>query len=196
MNNINIESMDTKNKIIYSTIEIIAHHGIHNATAGNISKSGNFNKSIIFYHFENINDLLLKSLIKSIDELSPILKNNYCEYDSIDEYLNVSIINLINHPDKVIYLKVIMSFAHQTMYLKDFLKDLRTVVFDDLYNVLIEAIKYYKIKEISNHEVDTLASLIMATFNGLGVVLLIDGSNDKFIENWKQLSSLINNYIK
>lgn len=187
--------MNTKDKIIYTTIEIIGKQGVHNATAGNISKLGNFNKSIIFYYFKNIDELLLTSLNISVEQLSPIFKENFKEYSSFEDYLNFTIANLINDRQMILYLKVILSFAHQSMFLKKFLNKLHTILFDDVHTTLVKAIDFYKTKDIPEEDIDTLASLIMTTFNGLGVILLIDGSNDKFIKNWKLQVELISYYI-
>lgn len=185
-----------KNKIIDTTIQVIALEGLNYASAGNISKEGDFNKSIIFYYFENIEDLLLQSLIKSIDEISPILKSDFENYKDIEEYLNKSIHKLISDKESIMHLKVILSFIHQTMYFKDFSRKIDNIIIDDLYISLRKAILHYKSKAMDFDEIETLASLIMTIFNGLGVILLIDGSNDKFIRNWELGVKLISNYIK
>lgn len=192
-----MSNTDTKNKIIETTIDVIASSGIHSATAGNISKKGSFQKSIIFYHFDNVDNLLLQALIKSLNEINPLLSsNNYSDYDSFYSYMSSSINDLLDDSHKIKNLKVILSFAHQTMYLKDFLKDLRNVVFDDLNNSLIKSISYFNKKNIEISDIEVMASLLMATFNGLGVLLLINGSNNKFIENWEMQVKLVSSYIE
>lgn len=189
------KSISTKEKIIETTINIIANEGLENTTAGNISKKGNFNKSIIFYYFENIDELLLMSLLKCIEEISPILNLNFDKYKDIEEYLNKNIINLLLDKNKIIYLKVILSFAHQNIFLENNLKDLRSILIDELLEVLRKSVVFYKKVDLTDDKVEDIASLIMTTFNGQGLLLLQDGSNDKFIRNWKLHTSLINNYI-
>ncbi len=187
--------MTTKDKLIKTTIDIIAKEGLQSASAGNISKKSNFNKSLIFYYFDNLDDLLLSALNKSIEKISPIFKSDFENYSSLEDYLNLSVERLIKDRDNILYLRVILSFAHQSMYFKNFLDKLYRILFDDIKEVLIEAINFYKDRPISDDNLNTLASLVMASFNGLGIVLLADGSNDRFVKNWKLQVELISHYI-
>ena len=189
------ENISTKDKIILTTIELIGEAGLQNATAGNISKVGGFTKSNIFYYFETIDQVLLKALLKSIEGVSPILGSDFHLYKSISHYLNSSIEGLLSSKEKILYLKVIFSFAYQSMYLEDVLKDLHIVIIEDLYHVLIDALDYFKKRDLEKEEVESLASLIMASFNGLGVILLIDSSDKKFIDTWRFQVELIENHI-
>lgn len=190
------KSTNTRDKIIDTTINIIGQEGFAYATAGNISKEGGFKKSIIFYYFENIDELLFESLAKSIKKLSPILKLNFDDYNNIKDYLNKSIYDLISSQEGVIYLKVILSFVHKNLSFKDSSEDLYNIIIDDLYISLAKAINNFKNLDMTDDEIETLSSLIMTTFNGLGVILLMDGSNEKFIANWNLQVDLIGDYIK
>ena len=125
--------INTKNKIIDITVDIIAREGLKNTTAGNIAKNGDLNKSIIFYYFKNIDELLYESLIFCIKNTLPILNDNFTDYENIGDYLSNSIKNIIEDNKKVIYLKVILSFAHQNIFLENDLKELISVIIDDLF---------------------------------------------------------------
>ncbi len=187
--------INTKNKIIDITVDIIAREGLKNTTAGNIAKNGDLNKSIIFYYFKNIDELLYESLIFCIKNTLPILNDNFTDYENIGDYLSNSIKNIIEDNKKVIYLKVILSFAHQNIFLENDLKELRAVIIDDLFKYLEDAILYYKKIPLTNDEIETISSLSITTFNGLGILLLSSGANDKFTRNWDLHSRLINDYI-
>lgn len=191
-----MSKLDTKTKLINTTIEIIARDGLEEATAGNIAEKGELNKSLIFYHFDNLDNLLKSALVSCVKRISPILKKDFDQYENIKDYLYNSISKIINNSNNLIYLRVILSFAHQNTYLNNDLKELRLIIIDDLYEILVEAVNYYKEIELTYEEIDTIASLIMTTFNGLGVVLLLDKSNEKFMRNWKLQAELIERHIK
>lgn len=190
-----MKKISTKDKIVKTCREIIAKEGLSQATAGNISSLGDFTKSSIFYYFESIDQLLLYSLKESVQAISPILDPNFQAYPSIDIYLQSSMEDLINHPENIVHLRVILSFIHQTLYIRESSGEIRDMLLDKLYQSLVAAITYFKRKDLDPDEVENLASLILATFNGLGVHLLLDGSNKKFLKKWQLQLELIANYI-
>lgn len=190
------KTLKTKDKLILTTIDTIAKEGLKNATAGNIAERGDLNKSIIFYYFKNLDDLLKQALYHSIENTLPILEENFQDYNSIEDYLNESIENIISHKDKLIYLKVILSFAHLNIHMEDDLSGLRPAIITDILLVLTKAFQYFSLGEMEVEDLESSASLTVTTFNGLGVLLLSEGANEKFLRNWKLYTSMLNTHIE
>ena len=188
--------INTREKIILVTVNLIATEGLINATAGNIAKNGDFNKSNIFYYFDTIDDLLYETLIYSIEKITPIVESTYEEFDNIENFLNHYVSKIVENKEKVIALKTTLSFAQKNMYLESNFEQLRGIVVDELVSDLVDAISYYENVNLSPKEIRILSSLAISSFNGLGVMLLIHGSNEKFMENWKTYTKMLNNYIK
>ncbi len=190
------KTLKTKDKLILTTIDTIAKEGLKNATAGNIAERGDLNKSIIFYYFKNLDDLLKQALYHSIEETLPILEENFQDYNSVEDYLNESIENIISHKDKLIYLKVILSFAHLNIHMEDDLSGLRPAIITDILLVLTKAFQYFSQGEMEAEDLEVSASLTVTTFNGLGVLLLSEGTNEKFLRNWKLYTSMLNTHVE
>ncbi len=81
----NIESMDTKERILYVAHKLFADKGLHGASIRDIAKEADVNVSAINYHFSNKETLYASTIAASMEQTSADIEGLYLEGMSTDE---------------------------------------------------------------------------------------------------------------
>lgn len=87
-----IKNMDTKRKILESSIKEFALHGYEAASLNVICRNGEISKGIIYHYFDSKEDLYISCLSECFDKLTDYLKLNIHRIRSEDllaEYFNL-----------------------------------------------------------------------------------------------------------
>lgn len=184
----------TLNSIINTCKDIIFEDGLKHSSAGNIASRGGFSKSIIFYYFDNIDKLHDMVLENCIENISPILNNNYSTYSSISRYLYKNIETLISEKSKARDLKVLFTFAHDRYFFTNGPNKIKDILIEKISLDIMNSINYYY-PDTGIEESEAIGSLIMTSFNGLGVFLLQGDNNEKFLRNWSIQSQMVEAYL-
>ena len=187
---------ETYNKILLSAIDIISESGISGITASKLSSLSQVSKSNIFHHFKSTQEIpeavlkmIFNELIRPIDDTT---------IENLDEFLKYlgSSIAYVSEEYKKIY-KSFFSFYHESMFNETYKK-----IMSDYLNTskisLIHQIKKYSRKPLTDEEICTISTLIIATLDGIGLHTLMQGGNDEYLEAWnlqvKFICSWLNDY--
>ena len=187
---------ETYNRILLSAIDIISESGISGITASKLSELSQMSKSNIFHHFKSINDIpeevlkfIFSELIKPIDDVK--IK----DLDEFLKYLGSSIV-YVSEEYKKIY-KSFFSFYHESMF-----NEIYKTSISDYLNTskisLIHQIKKYSRRSLTDHELNSISTLILAALDGIGLHILMHGKSDEYLEAWnlqvKFICSWLNNF--
>lgn len=187
---------ETYNKILLSAIDIISESGISGITASKLSSLSQVSKSNIFHHFKSTQEIpeavlkmIFNELIRPIDDT---------DIENLDEFLKHlgSSIAYVSEEYKKIY-KSFFSFYHESMFNETYKK-----IMSDYLNTskisLINQIKKYSKKPLTDEETCTISRLILVTLDGIGLHTLMQGGSDEYLEVWnlqvKFICSWLNNY--
>lgn len=190
---------ETYHRILLSAIDIISESGISGITASKLSSLSQVSKSNIFHHFKSTQEIPEAVLKMIFDELiRPIDDTNFENLDEFLKHLGSSIASASEEYMKI--YKSFFSFYHESMFNETYKK----IMSDYLYNSknnLMQQIKRYSRKPLTEGEIYTISMLILSTLDGIGLhTLMQGGNNNEYLEAWnlqvKLICSWLNNYVK
>lgn len=187
---------ETYNKILLSAIDIISESGVSGITASKLSALSQVSKSNIFHHFKSTQDIpeaVLKLIFNEL--IRPIDDSTIENLDEFLKYLGSSIVS-VSEEYKKIY-KSFFSFYHESMFNETYGKIMNDYL-DTSKISLIHQIKRYSKKSLTDHELCAISTLILATLDGVGLHILMQGRNDEYLESWnlqvKFICTWLDNY--
>lgn len=186
---------ETYTRILISAINLISENGISGISASKLSALSNVSKSTIFHHFKTTQEipeaalkLIMEKMIKPIDDLKD---------ESLGEFLNdlgVSVIN-VSEDYKKLY-KSFFSFYHESMFNKTYQK-LMGEYLESSKASLTDQIKRISNKPLSDQEASVFSTLIIASLDGIGMHILMEGDRDEYLKAWnlqvKFICDMLNN---
>ena len=194
-----VKGEETYHRILLSAIDIISESGISGITASKLSSLSQVSKSNIFHHFKSTQEIPEAVLKMIFDELiRPIDDTNFENLDEFLKHLGSSIAYVSEEYMKI--YKSFFSFYHESMFNETYKK----IMSDYLYtskNNLMQQIKRYTRKPLTEREIYTISMLILSTLDGIGLhTLMQGGNNNEYLEAWnlqvKLICSWLNNYVK
>lgn len=194
-----VKGEETYHRILLSAIDIISESGISGITASKLSSLSQVSKSNIFHHFKSTQEIPEAVLKMIFDELiRPIDDTNFENLEEFLKHLGSSIAYVSEEYMKI--YKSFFSFYHESMFNETYKK----IMSDYLYtskNNLMQQIKRYSIKPLTEREIYTISMLILSTLDGIGLhTLMQGGNNNEYLEAWnlqvKLICSWLNNYVK
>lgn len=91
------KSQKRKNDILRATLELVAEQGFHGTSISQIAKKANVNVGLIYYYFENKDDILTALYIDCKTRLSEHAFQNCSQNLSVDIVLKQIVKNIINY---------------------------------------------------------------------------------------------------
>jgi AcrR family transcriptional regulator len=83
-------SRDTPTRIVEAALETLKRDGFAGATSRAIARAGGFNQALIFYHFGNLDALLLAALDRSSAERLERYRRAIAEAETVEDLLSVA----------------------------------------------------------------------------------------------------------
>ncbi len=193
-----VKGEETYHRILLSAIDIIYESGISGITASKLSSLSQVSKSNIFHHFKSTQEIPEAVLKLIFDELiRPIDDTNFENLDEFLKHLGSSIAYVSEEYMKI--YKSFFSFYHESMFNETYKKIMSEYLYTSKNN-LMEQIKKYSRKPLTEEEIYTISMLILSTLDGIGLHTLMQGGNNEYLEAWnlqvKLICSWLNNYVK
>lgn len=188
-----VKGEETYHRILLSAIDIISESGISGITASKLSSLSQVSKSNIFHHFKSTQEIPEAVLKMIFDELiRPIDDTNF---ESLDEFLKNlgSSIAYVSEEYMKIY-KSFFSFYHESMFNETYKKIMSDYLNTSKVN-LMNQIKKYSRKPLTDEELYTISMLILSTLDGIGIHILMQGGSNEYLEAWNLQVKLICNWI-
>lgn len=176
----------TREKILYSVLNIITTEGIKSVSASKIAKLSGISKSTVFHHFTKIEEIPFQALKEISFKINTSLEKR--TFSSFKDYLSyLEEITFKNNNDENVLYRALFAFYQEAMYSPRY-KDAIT----ECSSKFIEITKKQLLKHTNfeTDKIDNLAKLIMTTIDGLGIHYLIS-SDDKLINSWNEFSKMI-----
>lgn len=188
-----VKGEETYHRILLSAIDIISESGISGITASKLSSLSQVSKSNIFHHFKSTQEIPEAVLKMIFDELiRPIDDTNFESLDEYLKYLGSSIANVSEEYMKI--YKSFFSFYHESMFNETYKKIMSDYLYTSKIN-LVNQIKKYSRKPLTDAELYTISMLILSTLDGIGLHILMQGGNNEYLEAWNLQVKLICNWL-
>ena len=128
--------MGKKEKILNAAIKVFSLKGYDLATVDEIALEANVSKGLIFFYYENKENLIIRSALKSvpIDVMNYIDNTSYLDGNAILHDLGIKFLNYYKESDIRNLFLYTISNKNNYPALKDKLRDLCFTSFDNIFN--------------------------------------------------------------
>lgn len=189
------DSHDTKKKIIFSALELLAEGGYEAFTAQNIINKAKISKGALYHHFKSIDDIpveVIKHLRKSKVYL-PIVKLDL--FYNLEDYLNHYFDHFIETAKKTDILSISLYYSQKSLT-NDEYRENKNCLTNDLLDYHKNTIQFFYSKTIPDEILDSIVSLIVFTTEGITSHSFMYKDINKFRNTWNLLIKSVKNELK
>lgn len=178
-----LKGEETLQKMINAALIIIANEGLASISAANVAQQAGVSKSSVFHHFKSVDSLseaVLKWIMESMEHSIDASK-----FETVKSYLIAlgETTIRIARAQQPIY-RAFVSFYHESLFNGSYRQMIGQ--FLELSKVkLISDLKVILKHDLSDTLIDSIATLIIATLDGIGMHVLLGGSPDTHVQVWK-----------
>lgn len=108
-----VEPRNLKERLLYSTFEIIAEKGADALTASELIRKTESSKGALFHHFETIDHLCVESLLYFKKHLSQVKHDDGCQ--TLEEYLKYLMTNNLSKQSTRYYVHLVNFFRDRAI---------------------------------------------------------------------------------
>ncbi|MFZ5987714.1 MAG: TetR/AcrR family transcriptional regulator [Bacillota bacterium] len=189
-----LKGEETLRKILESALVIISNKGLVGISAASVAQQAGVSKSNIFHHFksvDNLSEAILKRVMESMEHSLDASK-----FKTVKSYLMAlgeAIIQVAG--EQLPVYRVFLSFYHESLFNENYRKMIDQ--FLELTKVkLISDLKVIIKDHLSDKLIQSIATLIITTLDGIGLHVLLGGSPKTYLEVWKLQVDSISEFIR
>ncbi|MEK7433824.1 MAG: TetR/AcrR family transcriptional regulator [Cyanobacteriota bacterium] len=188
-------SHDTKKKIVFSAIELLAKGGYEAFTAKNIVNKAGISKGSLYHHFKSIDDIPVEAIkqLRNSKMYLPSLKLDL--FFSIDDYLNNYYDLFIENAKERDILSIYLFFDQKSLDNEEYRIN-KNYITDDLLNYHKNTIQFFYSKKIPDEIINPITALIVFTTEGITSHSFMYKEPNKFKKTWYLLVKSIQNDLK
>lgn len=185
------KGLETKNRIIKASLELISREGIKSLSANKIAKLAGVSKSNVFHHFGSVDvipikalEYLIESMMQSIE--GPMKGSLKEALISIGEYT-------FSCEDNEMYMAM-FALYNESFYderYKKVVNEMKDAYTEEMYKL----IKYYHPNIEDDGELMILSKMITIALDGLGYHFMTDNAPDMFLPMWRMQVDMIIEYV-
>lgn len=188
-----IKGLETKQKIISATLEMISEEGIKSLSAQKIAQKAGVSKSNIFHHFGSV-DILPFEGLKYLTELllSSLDPDNY---QSTEELLIcIGQETLTNNQEYLKMFRAFFALYNESFYderYKNVMNHMKNLYKNSLFHTIMTLEK-----DLDETKLMSLAKMITIVIDGFGYHFMTDEEPEIFMDLWRIQVDLILNQIE
>lgn len=188
-------NFDTKEKIIYSAIQLLSEGGYEAFTAKNLIEKAGVSKGALYHYFKSLDEIPLEAIkrLKKSKVYIPSIKVE--EYKNIRDYLNdyfeYTVESASTRPDVL----AISLYYSQKSISNDEFRNHKNELTGDLFTFYSSVIKHFYKKEIPNEIMESIVSMILFVMEGIIAHSFMFSEKYKFKNTWSMLVRTIENEL-
>lgn len=189
-----LKGEETFQKILDAALGIISNEGLIGISAANVAQHAGVSKSSLFHHFKSMDSLseaVLKRVMESMEHSIDDSKSA-----TVKSYLMAWGEDIVHAAGEQLHVyRAFLSFYHESLFNLNYRKMMEQ--FLELTKIkLLSDLKAITKGRVSDNMIQSIATLIIATLDGIGVHVLLGGSPETYFEVWKLQVDSISELIR
>ncbi|MBD2872321.1 TetR/AcrR family transcriptional regulator [Paenibacillus arenilitoris] len=178
----------TRARIEEAAIAIIAAEGVRMLSAAKLASASGVSKSNIFHHYATIEDIrtgVLRRIFEAM--LAPL----HAEYRDPAHFLT-AVGGFVTgaREEEVAVFKAFFSYYHEGMFHETY-RGLLVSCADEMHGLLCRQLEKLASPRVSPETIDSLASVLLSTIDGMGLHVLLHGEAARFEHAWRMQAQMI-----
>ena len=175
-----------RERIIETTLEIIASGDHKNVSAGKISQKLGISKANLFHHFKSMSDLIYTSFDYF---LYPLTKDIYeKKFNSLEEFLHIVGHSILQMSEENPNIQKIFLYFFNYAITEEKLKEKMD---DFIFSHREKLVQQMMSLGVSQQKSQDLALLLMINFDGFGIYALFVKDKKQLQRSWNQISKYL-----
>ncbi|MFN8672731.1 MAG: TetR/AcrR family transcriptional regulator [Candidatus Sericytochromatia bacterium] len=181
---------ETKKKIIFSTLQLLSEGGYESFTAQNIINKAGISKGALYHHFKSIDDIPVEAIkqLRKSKLYVPIVKLDL--FFSLEDYLDHYYNYFIENSKKTDVLAVSLYYSQKSLFNEEYRIN-KNCLTNDLLDYHKNNIKFFYSKSIPEDILNSVASLLVFTTEGIMAHSFMYKDTNKFRKTWDILIKTI-----
>lgn len=189
------KSHETKKKIIFSALELLAKGGYEAFTAQNIINKAGISKGSLYHHFKSIDDIPVEAIKHLISSKKYVPSVKLDLFYSFEDYLNHYYNYFIENSKKTDILSISLYYNQKSLHNEEYRVN-KNCLTNDLFEYHKNTIQFFYSKTIPDEIISPLIALIIFTTEGITAHSFMYQNPDKFKSTWGLLIKTIQNELK
>jgi len=177
-----IKGEQTRTKILYAAIEVIAENGLKNVSTAKLATVAGVSKSTIFHHFQSSDEVMKSTLDFVYHELLKDMKTE--QYRDIKDLLDGIGYSLFHVPDEELsFFKVFLSFFHEGVFDSTY-RDVFISYVNQMNDFFRMQLTKLAPESTDQDRIDRVSKLLLPIIDGVGLHYLLDQDRKKYQQLW------------
>lgn len=186
---------DTKEKIIYSAIQLLSEGGYEAFTAKNLIDKAGISKGALYHYFKSLDEIPIEAIKRLIKSKVYRPQINIDEYDSLEKYFNDYFEYTVKNVANPNILAISLYYSQKSISREEF-RIQKNEFTNDVFNFYSDSIqKFYK-KQIPREVMESLVSMILFVIEGITAHSFMFSEKYKFKNTWQVLIRSIKSELK
>ncbi len=193
LNKKELASLQMRNKILNTTIEILGNEGYAKVTASNLSRTAGVSKGALYHHFANLDEIKFAALAVLVEQMMEI--DDPSRFENLENFLETTgemiFTSMVEYPVAIKALYVFITRA----FVDDVVKGQMQTLVNHALNQYQQVIQYF-CPELAEEELEGLVRIIDTYIGGATLQWYIIDDPAVCRAGWQQFSRLILQYLE
>lgn len=193
LNKKELASLQMRNKILNTTIEILGNEGYTEVTASNLSRKAGISKGALYHHFANLDEIRFAALAVLVEQMMEIDEPG--RFHNLETFLETTgEIIFTGMEEFPVAIKALYVFITRA-FVDEVVKSQMQTLVNHALNQYQQAIRYF-CPELGEEELEGLVRIIDTYIGGATLQWYIIDDPAACRAGWQQFSRLILQYLE